>query len=158
MTVRCACVGVTEAKTAKVRKYQAFLCLALVRSQSWVPDLLVYVISRPPSRQPLGVTVFLPYYSQDLPSSCENTLILSSSLSINTRNYKLHTMAGPRASSGQLRTRIRRQSSITPPSAMPSAAPPGPAPKIRLESLKEDVQFSPVGSRPASGAGHAVAV
>lgn len=50
-------------------------------------------------------------------------------------------MAGPRASSGQLRSRIRRQSSsTTPTSGSPNGnPPPGPVPKERLESLKEDV-------------------
>lgn len=54
-------------------------------------------------------------------------------------------MAGPRASSGLLRSRIRRQSSsLTPPSASPTTTgPSGPAPKVvRLESLAEEqVQF-----------------
>ncbi|KAJ6779325.1 hypothetical protein PWT90_02508 [Aphanocladium album] len=67
-------------------------------------------------------------------------------------------MAGPRASSGMLRTRIRRQSSMTPPSASPTTAPSGPAPKVRLESLKEEVQFPGADVRSANGATHAVAV
>ncbi|OAA69265.1 hypothetical protein LEL_10141 [Akanthomyces lecanii RCEF 1005] len=53
-------------------------------------------------------------------------------------------MAGPRASSGLLRNRIRRQSSLTPPSVSPTMAAPsggGPPPKVRLESLVEEAQF-----------------
>lgn len=53
-------------------------------------------------------------------------------------------MAGPRASSGRLRSRIRRQASLTPPSVSPTMAAPsggGPAPKVRLESLVEEAQL-----------------
>ncbi|ATY59585.1 hypothetical protein A9K55_002282 [Cordyceps militaris] len=56
-------------------------------------------------------------------------------------------MAGPRASSGLLRSRIRRQSSLTPPSASPTTteAPSGAGPtsKVRLESLKEESPCNP---------------
>ncbi|OAA36508.1 hypothetical protein BBO_08090 [Beauveria brongniartii RCEF 3172] len=56
-------------------------------------------------------------------------------------------MAGPRASSGLLRNRIRRQSSMTPPpSVSPTTEVPvggGPAPKVRLERLDEERLLMP---------------
>lgn len=57
-----------------------------------------------------------------------------------------------------LRTRIRRQSSMTPPSTSPTTAPSGPAPKIRLESLQEEVQFPGADVRSPGGAAHGVAI
>ncbi|KAM3546823.1 hypothetical protein ARSEF1564_000399 [Beauveria bassiana] len=73
-------------------------------------------------------------------------------------------MAGPRASSGLLRSRIRRQSSMTPPSVSPTTTEipvgGGPAPKIRLEKLDEErlLMPGPDASSASNGAAHAASV
>ncbi|KAM3459117.1 hypothetical protein MY3296_000264 [Beauveria thailandica] len=77
-------------------------------------------------------------------------------------------MARPRASSGLLRNRIRRQSSsMAPPSVSPPTAVPvpvplggGPAPKIRLERLDEEKLLMPgaEASSASNGAAHAASV
>ncbi|KGQ05485.1 hypothetical protein BBAD15_g9232 [Beauveria bassiana D1-5] len=74
-------------------------------------------------------------------------------------------MAGPRASSGLLRNRIRRQSSMTPPSVSPTTTEipvgGGPAvPKVRLERLDEErlLMPGPDASSASNGAAHAASV
>ncbi|KAM0671138.1 hypothetical protein ACQRIT_001229 [Beauveria bassiana] len=73
-------------------------------------------------------------------------------------------MAGPRASSGLLRNRIRRQSSMTPPSVSPPTTEipvgGGPAPKVRLERLDEErlLMPGPDASPASNGAAHAASV
>ncbi|KAM3550831.1 hypothetical protein ARSEF4850_008161 [Beauveria asiatica] len=79
-------------------------------------------------------------------------------------------MARPRASSGLLRNRIRRQSSSTaPPSVSPPTAVPvpvpvplgsGPATKIRLERLDEEKLLMPgaEASSASNSAAHAASV
>ncbi|KAM3439653.1 hypothetical protein MY4824_002645 [Beauveria thailandica] len=79
-------------------------------------------------------------------------------------------MARPRASSGLLRNRIRRQSSsmappsVSPPTAVPVPVPVpvggGPAPKIRLERLDEEKLLMPgaEASSASNSAAHAASV
>ncbi|KAM3498702.1 hypothetical protein MY10362_007997 [Beauveria mimosiformis] len=76
-------------------------------------------------------------------------------------------MARPRASSGLLRNRIRRQSSSMappsvspPPSEVPVPVGGGSAPKIRLERLDEEKLFMPGAdaSSASNGAPHAASV
>ncbi|KAM3506497.1 hypothetical protein MY11210_007538 [Beauveria gryllotalpidicola] len=67
-------------------------------------------------------------------------------------------MAGPRASSGLLRSRIRRQSSVTPPSVSPTTEVPvggGPAPKVRLERLDEERLLMPGADAASASSGAA---
>ncbi|KAM3550870.1 hypothetical protein MY1884_008031 [Beauveria asiatica] len=81
-------------------------------------------------------------------------------------------MARPRASSGLLRNRIRRQSSsmappsVSPPTAVPVPVPVpvplggGPATKIRLERLDEEKLLMPgaEASSASNSAAHAASV